>query len=268
MQLDIVDWLTSSSAGGHARETPSPESALALPTTGAISGGNSSESSSKRAHATSSRKTSAASFPSTVAETLASSSTRWPTQGSMRGGSLTARPTSVRPTGESDSGCSRGGATWPTPRATDGEKGGPGQVNGRGVADSLPGVVGKAWPTPTLDDVNNATRDSGSFQSLTRAAVNQPWASPRAADANGVGPVGSESWNHKLKRGQLDAQSMESTSTGRLNAAWVAQIMGWPDGWITGLPAEVFGRLEEEKRSTRGKRRASSKSAPKATSKP
>lgn len=37
----------------------------------------------------------------------------------------------------------------PTPRATDGSKGGPNQVNGRGVRDSLPGLVPTLLPTPT-----------------------------------------------------------------------------------------------------------------------
>lgn len=36
----------------------------------------------------------------------------------------------------------------PTPRATDGDKGGPGQVNGRGVPDSLPAIA-RLLPTPT-----------------------------------------------------------------------------------------------------------------------
>ena len=39
----------------------------------------------------------------------------------------------------------------PTPRATDGPKGGPGQVNGRGVADSLPAIAA-LLPTPRAQD--------------------------------------------------------------------------------------------------------------------
>lgn len=128
----------------------------------------------------------------------------------------------------------------------------------KGYYNSTPLTVEvKRWPTPTLDDVNNATRDSGSFQSLTRAAVNQPWPTPDASPEK-----------YRLQGNPQQSKSLNGIHMGRLNAAWVAQIMGWPDGWITGLPPEVFGRLEEEKRSTRGKRRASSKSAPKATSKP
>jgi hypothetical protein len=40
----------------------------------------------------------------------------------------------------------------PTPRATDGPKGGPGQVNGRGVPDSLP-AISALLPTPAVNDM-------------------------------------------------------------------------------------------------------------------
>ena len=40
----------------------------------------------------------------------------------------------------------------PTPRATDGTKGGPNQVNGR-VRDSLPGVAPTLLPTPAVNDM-------------------------------------------------------------------------------------------------------------------
>ena len=42
----------------------------------------------------------------------------------------------------------------PTPRATDGPKGGPGQVNGRGIPDSLP-AISKLLPTPTACVAND-----------------------------------------------------------------------------------------------------------------
>lgn len=45
-------------------------------------------------------------------------------------------------------------ALLPTPRATDGTKGGPGQVNGRGVADSLP-AIGALLPTPVVNDMGD-----------------------------------------------------------------------------------------------------------------
>lgn len=48
----------------------------------------------------------------------------------------------------------------PTPRSTDGPKGGPGQVNGRGVADSLP-AIGVLLPTPTAQAAKHGTDDRG-----------------------------------------------------------------------------------------------------------
>lgn len=38
------------------------------------------------------------------------------------------------------------------------------------------------WPTPIEDDANNVTRDSGSFQSLVRAAQMTGWGTPRVSD--------------------------------------------------------------------------------------
>jgi len=74
----------------------------------------------------------------------------------MRSGSLYARPTWERRTGESDASC------WPTARSTDGPKGGPGQVNGKGVADSLPGVTA-LWPTPSASNPND-TEDTEAWR--------------------------------------------------------------------------------------------------------
>lgn len=54
------------------------------------------------------------------------------------------------------SGCynslTRTATMLPTPRATDGPKGGPGQVNGRGVPDSLP-AISALLPTPAVNDM-------------------------------------------------------------------------------------------------------------------
>jgi len=43
------------------------------------------------------------------------------------------------------------------------------------------------WPTPNCDDPNNATRDSGQFQSLTRAAQMASWGTPRVTTNGGNG---------------------------------------------------------------------------------
>lgn len=77
------------------------------------------------------------------------SSPTLPGWGSMRGGELFERPTPAPLTAARD--CSSS-LLLPTSRATDGEKGGPNQVNGRGVRDSLPGLAPTLLPTPTSRD--------------------------------------------------------------------------------------------------------------------
>lgn len=73
------------------------------------------------------------------------SSPTLPPWGSMRGGELFERPTPEPLTAGRDYSSSQ---LLPTSRATDGDKGGPNQVNGRGVRDSLPGVAPTLLPTP------------------------------------------------------------------------------------------------------------------------
>jgi hypothetical protein len=48
-------------------------------------------------------------------------------------------------------------ALLPTPRSTDGPKGGPGQVNGRGVVDSLPAIAA-LLPTPRVSMANGPSQ--------------------------------------------------------------------------------------------------------------
>lgn len=107
---------------------------------------------------------------------------------------------------------------WPTPRATDGSKGGPGQVNGRGQVDSLPGAV--QWPTPGAADWKSGT-----------------------------------GWDHAESSSAGHTPQLRHIMGGLLNPAWVESLMGWPTGW-TGLPPEARGRLDVERRSMRGRRRA------------
>jgi hypothetical protein len=90
-----------------------------------------------------------------------------------------------------------------------------------------------------------------------------PWPTPRGAEWKGVGPLGSPSQDYRLDRKYLDATVQEEQrATGRLNPAWVEQLMGWEDGW-TSLPD---GRWDEVQRSIHGKRRASRQASKKAAS--
>jgi hypothetical protein len=84
---------------------------------------------------------------------------------------------------------------FPTPSSRDG-KDSPGMSqtgpDGRNRLDQLARVI---YATPTADDANNATRESGAFQSLTRQVVSSEM-------------IG-----------------------GQLNPTWVEWLMGYPLGW-------------------------------------
>ena len=67
---------------------------------------------------------------------------------------------------------------WATPSATDGQRGGKITNNMTGILLAQQVNTPERWPTPTADDANNATRQSGDFQSLTRSvggALNPDW---------------------------------------------------------------------------------------------
>lgn len=149
-----------------------------------------------------------------------------------------------------------GQVRWPSPRATDGRNGGPGQKNGRGKVDMLPGAVAEMWPSP------RAHRGGAELRR---------WASPDAAVMND-----RESPDTFLaRRARLRAQDRKRNGNGAgiplsvmvlmeeakqpdtpLSADWVEQLMGWPNGWT--LPGPLFSALglqDGERRNTRGKRR-------------
>ena len=110
-------------------------------------------------------------------------------------------------------------ARWSTPRASDGDKGGPNQTQ-------------KGKPA------------------LSAQAAN--WPTPRASEGKGTGPEGSKSHTHRLERGYLDAaavsfrpgrETLPAGSAGsrpvarlRLNPDFVEALMGWPPGWSLPVP--------------------------------
>ena len=97
------------------------------------------------------------------------------------------------------------------------------------------------FPTPTKSDVfvgqlksKQRTKKSKHSVSLSQAVTTHKdlYPTPQASAYKGVGPLGSKSHNHRLKRKYLDAviQEKEQT-TGRLNPQWVEWLMGYPIGW-------------------------------------
>ena len=98
---------------------------------------------------------------------------------------------------------------WPTPRATDGTKGGPNQRGSKGDL-ALPSAVIKygKWPTPTANE-DAAGTPNGKMQ-------------PMLGNHPGVRGTTPEEW-----------------SRGSLNPLWVEWLMGWPIGWTNLEPLET-----------------------------
>lgn len=68
--------------------------------------------------------------------------------------------------------------------------------NGNGHGRSLSIEAQRLLPTPTVDDSSNVTRDSGEFQSLTRAVRMMP--TPNASDFKGATtPEACKDWEHR-----------------------------------------------------------------------
>lgn len=118
-------------------------------------------------------------------------------------------------------------------------------------------------PTPTTDDAGNVTRESGSFQSLTRTAANELLPTPKAGDADfgmprtsgrppeksthlatrvehtkpadSWGPYAAaiERWEAALGRPAPDPTEVGPKGGRRLAARFVEWMMGLPAGWVT-----------------------------------
>jgi hypothetical protein len=169
---DLFQWLAAVS---RAKTCPTPESAPASKTGPApASGPNSTESFAKLNHDGSWSRMCQGSSQLMMGGGLEEFSETWPRRGMMRNGTSYRLPMSARRTSESASGLwrtptaedcqnrafarnSRGEPKlsaqvkmWPSPRGTDGSKGGPNQRGSKGDL-MLPSAV-HLWPTPTSAD--------------------------------------------------------------------------------------------------------------------
>jgi len=82
------------------------------------------------------------------------------------------------------------------------------------------------WPTPTVDDSSNVTRESGSYQSLTRAVR---WLTPSASEDAAGTTAGNM---QRMLTHQAKESDPEGTAAGgQLNPTFVEWLMGFPKDW-------------------------------------
>lgn len=117
----------------------------------------------------------------------------------------------------------REACNWPTPRAEDSEQTGP---------------HGTAADTPSAQDAKNLTlpasqtnRDSVVGQLLRDASSTsgkpRDWPTATADRGMGSGTNGTKAINDAM-----GTPGEKRNYKGSLNSAWVAQLMGYPDGWL------------------------------------
>jgi hypothetical protein len=178
----------------------------------------------------------------------------WPRWGMMRNGECWELTTPVLHTAETESG------SWPTPRSSDGERGGRGDliqaVRGNPNShyrlwsppvadDAIERTAGKwnsrgepklsaqvkLWPTPTVNgNYNRKGLTPTSGDGLATAV--KMWPTPNASDA---GKWSHQSLEERMAKGQQvrlnTAVAPEGGRGGSLNPTWVEWLMGWPLGW-------------------------------------
>jgi len=205
-----------------------------------------------------------------LVEGLDEFSETWPRWGSMRNGASWARTTPALPIVGNVSGSwatptvqdangrdrhnQRDGSTrpsllgqariWPTPRASDGSKGGPNQRGSKG--DLMLSSAVHQFPTPCARDYRSpnlkpfSERGGGrKGEQLVNFIAHFP--TPRAGSKSGGGAGldgGSGARKTMVERfGAEEAKALGSG--GQLNPPWVEWLMGWPIGWTDLKPLET-----------------------------
>lgn len=97
----------------------------------------------------------------------------------------------------------------------------------------VPRILGTGfsfWPTPRAMEVPNGKNVGGGL-GLTSKVLSGWIPTPTASASKGCGAVGTKSWEHDVKKGNLKGLVMEEGSNGQLNPTWVEWLMGFPEGW-------------------------------------
>jgi hypothetical protein len=158
-------------------------------------------------------------------------------------------------------------AGWSTPRATDGEKGGPNMSFGAG-GTPLPAQASQlaGWVTPDARDANAEGLQAGLSQiekystcGLQTQAVIAGWNTPKASQTMGrYSQVNGKRYPGLWQKAQFlsgaTTNSWDPTrkdsigALGQLNPAFVSWLMGFPPEWLEHCPAKRSRSLRKVKR--------------------
>ncbi|MGW8926767.1 hypothetical protein ACWGN0_10545 [Streptomyces rubiginosohelvolus] len=123
----------------------------------------------------------------------------------------------------------------PTPKASDGIKGSPGQRHGNGDGDiTLPSAAAPLLPTPRASDTGTPGRRPGKWWRPPLSAMVLPlWKEEFAERTGDGGPYASAITRWE----SLTRPAPEPTdAAGRLRADFVEWMQGLDDGWVTATP--------------------------------
>lgn len=172
----------------------------------------------------------------------------WKVSGTTAEGLLSRLVPSTPRTVEIDSGLLLEAAYWSTPRASDGEKGGPNQAFGAG-GQPLPAQAYQAamWPSPTLPSggqtwpegttLEGRRPDGKKSQVTLNNVVTGLWPTTTAQDASrGTGTVRPHDTGIPLPQRiglVLDGSSATTGKRGVLNPQFPCWLMGYPIVWVS-----------------------------------
>lgn len=166
-----------------------------------------------------------------------SSSVTWPRSGMTADGRCYLRPTSAPRI------CAKGSGFWPTPTTQDNAQVA-GQYKNPKSVTTLAGAV-RMMPTPKASDGAkggpNSIHGTGSL-SLPAFAARYP--TPCATAAKGWSPGHNRADTNDRLDYTIEREASQSGASGRLNPEFVEWLMGWPIGH-TGLEPVATARLRE-----------------------
>lgn len=147
----------------------------------------------------------------------------WPRWGMMQNGVCSVLTMPALLTNESESGF------WPTPRRTDADRGGRGDLIQ--AVRGNPNDHYKTWPTPhgfSPDGKSNGPSGNELGRSVNQSIYPTPRAQSKGGGGTGLdGGTGSREMLEKNHGHQV----MKELTGGSLNPTWVEWLMGWPLGW-------------------------------------